>query len=101
MRKSVGRLLCLGLGVFYMAGLVPLFGFGQFGEQLWTAFRGQVDSLAQMTGISSWIIIVAISPILVGGPLALVWRLAGSGINRFLWLLLGITLYWSLWIFAE
>lgn len=90
MREFLGRILCAGLGALYMAGAVPLFTFGETGKQLRAFAEAQVTVIADALGIAPWIAIALIGPFAIAGPLALVWLIAGKGINRSLWFLAGI-----------
>ena len=73
-----------------MAGAVPLFTFGETGKQIRAFFEAQVTVLADAIGIAPWIALALIGPLAIAGPLALVWLIAGKGINRTLWFLAGV-----------
>jgi hypothetical protein len=90
MREMIGRMLCSGLGAFYMTGAVPLFTFGETGKQLWAFIEATVAQVANAVGIPEWLALSAVAPFAIGGPLALVWLIAGKGINRTLWFIAGI-----------
>ena len=100
MRALIGRLLCAGLGALYMAGAAPLFTFGEFGRQLWGLIEDLVTPLAQSLGVAPWIAMALIAPFAIGGPLALVWKIAGKEVNRALWLLAGVAAYGVYWWFS-
>ncbi len=73
-----------------MAGAVPLFTFGEAGQRLRAFGEAQVTLVADALGIAPWIAIALIGPLAIAGPLALVWLIAGKGINRALWFLAGV-----------
>ncbi len=97
MQQNFGRALCAGLGALYMAGAAPLFTFGETGQQLWAWIQGTVAPVASMVGIAPWMLTSALAPFAVAGPLALVWTIAGSQINRIYWFLAGVAGYGSGW----
>jgi len=92
-RKLLGSALCFGLGVLYTAGAVPLFTFGPTGKQLWSLFEAQVANLASAIGVAPWIATTLLGFLAIGGPLALVWLVAGKQVNRLMWLLAGMIAY--------
>ena len=100
-RENVGRVLCLALGALYMAGAVPLFNFGQAGAEVLAAIDQVITQIANAIGVWPWLLRWLIGPIIVGGPLALVWIIAGPGVKRILWFLGGIALYVMWWIFGR
>lgn len=93
MREFVGRILCAGLGALYVAGAVPLFTFGEAGKQIRAFAEAQVTVIADALGIAPWVALALVGPFAIAGPLALVWLIAGNGINRSLWFLAGIAGY--------
>ncbi|MFM1815110.1 MAG: hypothetical protein RLZ98_1805 [Pseudomonadota bacterium] len=97
MREYIGRALCAGLGALYMAGAAPMFTFGETGMRLWTWIESVVTPLAQAAGIAPWMVMSALGPLAVGGPLALVWKIAGPGVSRISWFLAGIAAYGGYW----
>lgn len=96
-RELLGRLLCFGLGALYAAGAVPLFTFGPTGKYLWSIFEQQVAAFATAVGVSPWLATTLIGLFAIGGPLALVWLIAGKGVSRLWWMLLGAVAYGVAW----
>lgn len=76
-----------------MAGAVPLFNFGETGQKIWTVFQGYVAALAEAIGVWQWLIMWLLGPFIIAGPLALVWLIAGRGVNRTLWIITGFLAY--------
>ncbi len=100
MRELIGRALCFGLGFLFMAGAVPLFNFGEPGQQIWSVFQSYVAMLAEAIGVWQWVIMWLLGTFIIAGPLALVWLIAGRGVNRLLWILAGILGYGLWWMFG-
>ena len=98
MREFVGRILCFGLGLLYSAGAVPLFTFGKTADQLWAQFEHIVGMLANGIGIAPWLATTILGFFAIGGPLALVWVIAGRGVNRTMWFVGGVIAYAGLWV---
>ena len=98
-REVIGRLLCFGLGALYMAGAVPLLRFGPTGQYLWSLIETQVAALASAIGVAPWIATTLLGFLAIGGPLALVWRIAGQHVRRWRWLLAGMAGYGGLALF--
>lgn len=99
-RELIGRALCFALGALFAAGAVPLFTFGPTGTQLWSLIEAQAAALASAIGVAPWIATTLLGFFAIGGPLALVWLIAGKQVNRLLWLLAGICAYGAVWLFA-
>ena len=100
MRELFGRILCFALGAFYTAGAVPLFTFGPSGKHLWSLIETQVSALATAIGVTPWIATTLLGFFAIGGPLALVWLIAGKQVNRLIWLLAGVCAYGIYWLVA-
>lgn len=99
-RELIGRSLCFALGALYTAGAVPLFTFGPTGKHLWSIIETQVSALASAIGVAPWIATTLLGFFAIGGPLALVWLIAGKQVNRLFWLLIGICAYGVYWLIA-
>lgn len=97
-RELIGRILCFALGALYTAGAVPLFTFGPTGKYLWSLIETQVSALATAIGVAPWIATTLLGFLAVGGPLALVWLIAGKGVSRILWLFAGVVAYGVTWM---
>jgi len=100
MREYLGRSLCFGLGLLYAAGAVPLFNFGEVGASVWTVFEAQVVAIANTIGVWPWLLMWLLGPLIIGGPLALVWLIAGPGVRRIKWFLGGLVVYGVWWVFG-
>lgn len=100
MRENIGRLLCFALGALYMAGAAPLFTYGEAGKQLLAFVETQIAPLAANFGLPTWVVMWTVTPLLAGGVLGLVWKIAGPGVKRFRWFLAGIAGYGALWWFV-
>jgi hypothetical protein len=92
-RRLFGSVLCFAFGAFFAAGAVPLFTFGPSGKQLWVLFEAQVANLAGTIGVAPWIATTLLGIFAIGGPLALIWLIAGKQVNRLMWLLTGMIGY--------
>lgn len=99
-RETIGRILCFALGVLYAAGALPLFTFGPTGKYLWTLIEAQVTALAASIGVAPWIATTLIGLFAIGGPLALVWLIAGKQVARVRWLLAGVVACGAYWLIA-
>ena len=99
-RANVGRVLCFGLGLLYAAGAVPLFNFGQVGTDVWSVVEAQVTAIATAIGVWPWLLMWFLGPLIIGGPLALVWLIAGPGVRRIQWFLGGLIAYGLWWAFG-
>ena len=99
-RELIGRTLCFALGALFAAGAVPLFTFGPTGVHFWSAIETQAAAVATAIGVSPWIATTLLGFLAVGGPLALVWLIAGRQVNRLVWLLAGIVAYGAIWLFT-
>lgn len=97
-RELIGRFLCFALGVLYTAGAVPLFTFGPTGKYLWSVIETQVSTLAAAIGVAPWIATTLLGFFAIGGPLALVWLIAGKQVSRLFWLFAGICAYGVYWL---
>jgi len=97
MRANIGRILCFGLGFLFMAGAVPLFNFGAAGKQVWAVVEAQVTVIANAIGIWPWLAMWIVGAFAIGGPLALVWLIAGKQVNRTVWFLYGLAGYGVWW----
>lgn len=100
MRELIGRLLCFALGALYTAGAVPLFTFGPAGKQIWDVFENSVAALATTISVSPWLATTLVGFFAIGGPLALVWLIAGKGVSRLMWMLAGVLGYGVFWLVA-
>lgn len=100
MRAMIGRILCFGLGALYTAGAVPLFTFGETGKRIWGVVEQHVAALGEAIGVWPWLLMWALGFFAVGGPLALVWLVAGRTVNRTLWFLAGVMSYGAWWMFG-
>lgn len=100
MRDAIGRLLCASLGALYTAGLIPLFNYGEIGQRIFATAEGVITQAADVIGIPAWLALALIGPSAVAGPWAVVWLIAGKGISRWFWFLVGIASYGAWWIFA-
>lgn len=99
-RELIGRVLCFGLGALYSAGLVPLFTFGPRGQYLWSLIEAQVAEIGSVFGVAPWIATTLLGLFAVGGPLALVWLIAGRRVSRLYWTVIGAAAYGAYWMFA-
>lgn len=99
-REVIGRALCFALGALYTAGAVPLFTFGPTGKHLWSLIEAPVATLATSIGVAPWLATTLLGFFAIGGPLALVWLIAGKQVNRVRWLLAGVLAYGVYWLFA-
>jgi hypothetical protein len=59
-----------------------------------------VSTLATAIGVAPWIATTLLGFFAIGGPLALVWLIAGKQVNRVIWLLAGICAYGVYWLVA-
>lgn len=100
MQDIIGRALCAGLGALYMAGAAPLFTFGETGRQILTFVETHIAPLAAAIGVAPWVVMASVTPLLAGGLLGLVWKIAGPGISRIRWFLAGVAGYGALWWFV-
>lgn len=99
-RELIGRTLCFALGALFAAGAVPLFTFGPTGAHLWSIIEAQAATIATAIGVAPWIATTLLGFFAIGGPLALVWLIAGKQVNRLFWLLAGICAYGAVWLFT-
>ena len=99
-RAFIGRVLCFALGALYTAGAVPLFTFGPTGRHVWSLIEAQTAIIATSVGVAPWIATTLLGFFAIGGPLALVWLIAGKQVSRLLWLLAGVLAYAAYWLIA-
>ena len=99
-REMIGRILCFALGALYAAGAVPLFTFGPTGKQFWALIEAEAAAVATAIGVAPWIATTLLGFFAIGGPLALVWLIAGKQVHRWRWLLAGVLAYGALWMIA-
>jgi len=99
-REVIGRVLCFALGALYTAGAVPLFTFGPTGKHLWSLIEAHVATLATSIGVAPWLATTLVGFFAIGGPLALVWLIAGKQVRRLRWLLAGVLAYGAYWLLA-
>ena len=99
-RVLIGSILCFGLGVLFIAGAVPLFNYGETGQWIWNAFNEQARAIALQFGVPGWIASAGLGLISLGGPLGLVWWIAGKETKRLMWFTLGLLAYGGSWMFG-
>ena len=97
-RVMIGSALCFGLGVLFFAGAVPLFNYGEAGQWIWGVFNEQARAIAAGFGVPGWIASVGLGLISIGGPMGLVWWIAGRETKRLMWFVIGALAYGASWM---
>ena len=100
MRQAIGALLCFATGALFVLGAVPLFNYGEVGRRVWPHVEAVVASIATTIGIAPWMAMWLLGFFAIGGPLAVVWLIAGRGVNRITWFLSGLIAGVLWWLFG-